>query len=55
MRRRRGIRYYLYGRRRPAEGEKFSAEDLATIKGEVGTSLETLWSWLDADIQQRLQ
>ena len=48
------IKYYLYGRRRPAEGTAFDSAELATIKTEVAQSLETLWTWLDADIQKRL-
>ena len=48
------IKYYLYGRKRPAEGEKFSAEELTAIKTEVADSLTALWTWLDADIKTRL-
>ncbi len=48
------IKYYLFGRKRPAAGETFAADELATIKTQVGESLVTLWDWLDADIKTRL-
>ena len=45
------IQYYLYGNSRPAEGAEFSDEELTS---EVGNSLETLWQWLEKDIEERL-
>ncbi len=48
------IKYYLFGRKRPADGEKFTTGQLAVIKTQVGESLVSLWDWLDADIKTRL-
>lgn len=49
------IKYYLYGKNLPNDGEKFSSGDLPEIKSSVSTSLQTLWAWLEKDIEDRLQ
>lgn len=46
------IKYYLFAQRRP-ERSKFSAEELAAIKQEVGTHLHRLWNWLREDSAAR--
>lgn len=48
------VKYYLFGRERPAAGEHFTDDQLAAIKTKVGKSLVSLWDWLDADIKTRL-
>jgi phosphoglucomutase len=46
------IKYYLFAQRRPDEA-KFSGEQLAAIKAEVGERLRQLWDWLRADANSR--
>ena len=48
------IKYYLYGKQLPAEGEKFSSTDLPDIKEATNKSLKALWAWLEQDIDKRL-
>ena len=48
------IKFYLFARRSPEAGQSFSAEQLAAIKAEVKASLEQLWVWIQADVDQRL-
>jgi phosphoglucomutase len=48
------IKFYLYAKRLPQEGAHFTPEQLAAAKGEVHTSLEALWQWIQADVQTRL-
>jgi phosphoglucomutase len=48
------IKYYLFAQRRPGES-KFSAEELAAIKSEVGTRLQELWQWLRSDANTRAE
>ncbi|HYJ06467.1 MAG TPA: phospho-sugar mutase [Chthoniobacterales bacterium] len=47
------IKYYLFAQRRPPEGSKFSANELAAIKEEVGAHLQRLWDWLREDSAAR--
>jgi len=46
------IKYYLFAQRRP-DGSRFSAQELAVIKQEVGAMLERMWSWLREDAAAR--
>ena len=46
------IKYYLFAQRRP-ERSKFSAEELGSIKQEVGAHLQRLWHWLRDDAAAR--
>ncbi|HEX8295158.1 MAG TPA: phospho-sugar mutase [Chthoniobacteraceae bacterium] len=48
------IKFYLYARQAPEAGKPFTSEELATIKGNVTTSLEQLWSWIQSDAEIRL-
>lgn len=48
------IKFYLFGRRDPAPGTRFTAEELAAIKPEVKAGLERLWEELKADADRRL-
>ncbi len=48
------IKYYLFARVDPPEEGAFSLAQLADIKSEVHDSLESLWTWLQADADQRL-
>jgi phosphoglucomutase len=48
------IKYYMFGRRSPAQGACLSGEELAAAKQEVSASLTSLWAWLDRDIEARL-
>lgn len=46
------IKYYLFAQRRP-DGSRFTAEELAAIKSEVGARLQELWEWLREDANTR--
>lgn len=48
------IKFYLFARRAPAPGAKFTSSELATIKSEVTAALETLWTWIQRDVDARL-
>ena len=48
------IKFYMFARRLPAPGAKFSSAELAAIKAEVTASLETLWMWVQRDVETRL-
>ena len=48
------IKFYMFARRAPEAGKAFTAEELATIKAHVKASLEQLWTWVQADVAQRL-
>lgn len=48
------IKYYLFARQEPPADGPFSKEQLAAIKRAVEASLDSLWSWLQRDANQRL-
>lgn len=48
------IKYYMFGRQVPAEGQRLSAEELSAAKTRVVASLDSLWKWLEQDIDGRL-
>jgi phosphoglucomutase len=48
------VKYYFFGKRRPASGQAFSTAELAAAKAEVPTSLHRLWESMQPDIQARL-
>jgi phosphoglucomutase len=48
------IKFYMYANRSPAAGKSFTPAELAPIKTEVKESLERLWTWVQADVEQRL-
>lgn len=48
------IKFYLFGRKLPAEGKGFAAAELEGIQTEVKSSLESLWTWVQADVERRL-
>lgn len=48
------IKYYMFGRQLPAEGQKLSADELAAAKSKVSASLDSMWAWLEKDIDARL-
>jgi phosphoglucomutase len=48
------IKYYLYGKKLPDKGAKFTDEQLAAAKQSVPASLKSLWSAIDKDIEARL-
>jgi len=48
------IKYYLYGKQLPDDGKKFLLDDLPGIKENTAKSLETLWTWLEQNIDKRL-
>jgi phosphoglucomutase len=48
------IKYYLFARRCPAAGASLSAGELTQAKSEVRASLDSLWQWLQGDIDRRL-
>jgi phosphoglucomutase len=48
------IKFYLFARRAPAAGQAFTQAELAPIKTEIKAALEALWTWVQADVAQRL-
>ena len=48
------IKFYMFARREPAAGQRFSREELAAIKAEVRDSLDRLWTEMQADVERRL-
>jgi|UniRef100_UPI003784EF3C phosphoglucomutase len=48
------IKYYMFGRSVPAAGQKLSADELAAAKAKVSAGLDSLWTWLEKDIDARL-
>lgn len=47
------IKFYLFGRKEPAPGARFTREELVPIKTEVSASLDRLWAELQADAHRR--
>jgi phosphoglucomutase len=47
------IKYYLFAERRAADG-KFDSKALDQARSEIGSWLQKLWDWLQADAQSRL-
>jgi phosphoglucomutase len=48
------IKYYLFGRQVPTDGQPMSPDTLASAKTHVIDALGTLWSWIEQDIDARL-
>jgi phosphoglucomutase len=48
------IKFYMFARRMPASGARFSTEELSAIQRDVKMSLEQLWIWLQRDVEARL-
>jgi phosphoglucomutase len=48
------IKYYMFGRSLPAAGQKLTADELAAAKAKVSAGLDSLWAWLEKDIDARL-
>jgi phosphoglucomutase len=48
------IKYYIFGRRLPENG-KFTEDQLANAKREVGQRLEEVWSFVEKDAQARVK
>ncbi len=47
------IKFYLFVRRDP-KGARFAAAELGAVKTEARASLDALWTWIQADVKQRL-
>lgn len=47
------IKFYMFAKVPPSQGEEFSAATLAGIKAKVQSSLDSLWEWVQADAFQR--
>ncbi len=48
------IKFYLFAHRTPPEGAKFSPEELHTVKQEVISSVDKLWTAIKEDVQRRI-
>lgn len=48
------IKYYMFGRSVPEGGQKMTAEELAAAKAKVSAGLDSMWAWLEKDIDTRL-
>ena len=49
------IKYYLFARRQPEAGRRFTPAQLAAIKPAVARSLEETWAFLQKDAEERLR
>ncbi len=49
------IKYYLFARRQPDAGSKFTNAQLTGIKAEVAKSLDETWAFLQKDADERLK
>jgi phosphoglucomutase len=47
------IKYYIFAQRRP-ENARFAPAELEQIKREISERLETVWNWLQKDVEDRL-
>ncbi len=48
------IKYYLFARRQPEAGRRFTSAELGEIKPAVARALEETWAFLQTDARQRL-
>ncbi len=48
------IKYYMFARCMPAAGSKLSATELAAAKTNVTAAIQSMWTWLEQDIDARL-
>jgi phosphoglucomutase len=48
------IKYYMFARQVPAVGQRLTKDELAAAKTKVSASLESLWTFLENDIDVRL-
>jgi phosphoglucomutase len=48
------IKYYMFARQVPPAGQSLSKAELASAKTKVSASLESLWAFLEKDIDARL-
>jgi phosphoglucomutase len=47
------IKFYLFARQLPEAGARFTAEQLGDIKRSVNSALDSLWKWVQGDVDQR--
>jgi len=48
------IKFYMFARRIPSGGRQLTPEELKKIKVEVKSTLDSLWNWVQRDVEQRL-
>jgi phosphoglucomutase len=48
------IKYYIFGRRLPDNG-KFTEQQLATVKKEIGRRLQDVWTFIEKDAHSRVK
>ena len=49
------IKFYLYGHALPQNGVPLGGDILGSLKSKVKSSLESLWLWIQSDVQERLR
>ena len=49
------IKFYMFGRHLPEAGKSFTPDELAQAQIEVSASLESLWTWIQSDVAERLK
>ena len=49
------IKFYMFARRVPATGARFTSAQLADIKTEVKSSIDAVWEWAQNDAKARLK
>lgn len=48
------IKYYMFAKKLPAAGHKFSADELEAAKKAAADGLQAMWAWIEKDIDARL-
>ncbi len=48
------IKYYMFAKQHPAAGAKFSAGELEIAKSGAAAGLQSMWNWIEKDIDSRL-
>jgi phosphoglucomutase len=48
------IKFYLYAKRSPESGQRFTTAQLEELKTAVKASLDELWAWVQQDVKTRI-
>ncbi len=48
------IKFYMFAKKEPPIGSRFTLEEVALLKVQTPPQLESLWSWIQSDVENRL-
>ncbi len=48
------IKFYMFAKKEPVGDSHFTPQEVASLKVETPPQLESLWAWIQADVQNRL-